>query len=69
MALLAQSRQIATDVTKDCRSRPTAKSARDLLPYFDHAQVALGLIVDTASSCGLRSPPKWLMPLPHGQGL
>ena len=44
-ALLAQGRQVAADATKSRRSRFAAEGARDLLLDFDHAHIALGLVI------------------------
>ncbi len=43
--LFAQGRQIAANAAKGLCARQTAETARDLLLHFDHAQIALGLIV------------------------
>src|SRR5579875_1477571 len=43
--LFAQGRQIAANATKGLGSGQRAEAAGDLLLHFDHAQVALGLIV------------------------
>jgi hypothetical protein len=44
-ALLAQRRQVAADATKGRRSRFAAERARDLLLDFDHANIALRLVI------------------------
>ncbi len=44
-ALLAQAGEIAPDAAKGDRARGGAKATRDLLLDFDHADVALGLVV------------------------
>jgi hypothetical protein len=45
MTLLAHRRKIAANVTKSRRAALCAKGPRNLLLHFDHAQVALGLVV------------------------
>lgn len=45
LALFAQSRQVTADATKDGDTMLGAKTARDLLLHFHHAQIPLGLIV------------------------
>ena len=47
-ALLAQGRQVAADATKGRGSRFTAEGAGDLLLHFDHAHIALGLIIGSS---------------------
>ena len=44
-ALLAQRRQVASDATKGRRSCFAAEGARDLLLDFDHANIALRLVI------------------------
>jgi hypothetical protein len=45
LALLEHRGEVAADATKGRRTIFAAKGARHFLLHFDHAQVALGLIV------------------------
>ena len=44
-ALLAQGRHVAANAAKGAGAGLTAKGAGDFLLHFDHAHIALGLIV------------------------
>src|SRR5947199_7802890 len=44
-ALLVQRRKVAANAAKHGHSLFGAEAARDLLLHFDHAQIALGLVV------------------------
>src|SRR5260370_39995851 len=44
-ALLAQGREIASDAAEGSSARHTAKTPRDLLLHFDHADIPLGQTV------------------------
>ncbi len=43
--LLAQSRQVRADAAEHRHSLLSTEAARDLLLHFDHAQIALRLVV------------------------
>jgi hypothetical protein len=45
MTLPTHGREVTADATKGGRSSLTVKRARNLLLDFDHAQIALGLVV------------------------